>query len=58
VIAEILIENSRGVFGGQVWQDNIYMGAHVYGFNEVVSVFFIFILFYIPDRDIQYVQLS
>ena len=27
VIAEILIEISRGVFGGQVGQDNIYEGA-------------------------------
>ena len=30
VIAEILIENSRSVFGGQVGQDKIYEGAHVY----------------------------
>ena len=35
VIAEILIENSRGVLGGQVGQDNIYEGAHVYGFRVV-----------------------
>ena len=35
VIAEILIENSGGVFGGQVGQDNIYEGAHVYGFRVV-----------------------
>ena len=35
VIAEILIENSRGVFG----QDNIYEGAHVYGFRVVPGGF-------------------
>ena len=35
VIAEILIENSRGVFGGQVGQDNIYESAHFYGFRVV-----------------------
>ena len=35
VIAEILIENSEGVFGRQVGQDNIYEGAHVYGFRVV-----------------------
>jgi hypothetical protein len=35
VIAEILIENSRGVFEGKVGQDNIYEGAHVYGFRVV-----------------------
>ena len=35
LIAEILIENSRGVFGGQVGQDNIYEGAHVYRFRVV-----------------------
>ena len=39
VIAEILIENSRGVFGGQVGQDNIYEGAHVYGFRVVPGGF-------------------
>jgi hypothetical protein len=33
VIAEILTENSRVVFGGQVGQDDIYEGAHVYGFR-------------------------
>ena len=38
VIAEILIENSRGVFGGQVGQDNIYEGAHVYIFRVVPGV--------------------
>jgi hypothetical protein len=30
VIAEILVEDSRGVLGGQVGQDDIYEGAHVY----------------------------
>jgi hypothetical protein len=42
VIAEILTENSRGVFGGQVGQDNIiniYEGAHVYGFRVVPGGF-------------------
>ena len=39
VIAEILIERSRGVFGGQVGQDNIYEGAHVYGFRVVPGGF-------------------
>jgi hypothetical protein len=39
VIAEILIEKSRGVFGGQVCQDNIYEGAHVYGFRIVPGGF-------------------
>ena len=39
VIAEILIENSRGVFGGQVGQDNIYEDAHVYGFRVVPGGF-------------------
>ena len=35
MIVEILIENSRGVFGGQVGQDNIYEAAHVYRFRVV-----------------------
>ena len=39
VIAEIQIENSRGVFGGQVGQDNIYEGARVYGFGVVSGRF-------------------
>ena len=38
VIAEILVENSS-VFGGQVGQDNIYEGAHVYGFRVVPGRF-------------------
>ena len=33
VIAEILVEDSRGVFRGQVGQDDIYERAHVYGFR-------------------------
>ena len=33
MIAEILIEYRRGIFGGQVGQDNISEGAHVYGFR-------------------------
>jgi hypothetical protein len=39
VIAEILIENSRGVFGGRVSQDNIYEGAHVHRFRVVPGGF-------------------
>ena len=39
MIAEILIENSEGVFGGKVCQDNIYEGAHVYGFRFVPGGF-------------------
>ena len=31
VITKILVEDSRGVFRGQVGQDDIYNGAHVYG---------------------------
>ena len=33
VFAEILVEDSRGVFRGQVGQDDIYEGAHGYGFR-------------------------
>ena len=33
VIAENLIENNRCVLAGQVCQDSIYEGAHVYGFR-------------------------
>ena len=40
VVAEILIENSGGVFGGQVGQDNVYEGAHVNGFGVVPGGFF------------------
>ena len=39
VITEILIENSRGVFGGQVGEDNIYKCAHVYRFRVVPGGF-------------------
>ena len=39
VIAEILVENSRGVFRGQVGQDDIYEGAHFYGFGVVPGRF-------------------
>ena len=35
VIAEILVEDSRDVFRGQVGQNDIYEGAHVYGFGVV-----------------------
>ena len=33
VMAEILVEDSQGVFRGQVGQDDIYEGACVYGFR-------------------------
>ena len=39
VIAEILVEDSRGVLRGQVRQDEIYEGVHVYGFRVVPGVF-------------------
>ena len=39
VIAEILVENSRGVFRGQVGQDDIYEGVRVYGFGVVPGRF-------------------
>ena len=38
-ITEILVENSRGVFKGQVGQDDIYESAHVYGFGVVPGMF-------------------
>jgi hypothetical protein len=38
MIAEILIENRRGVFGGHFGQD-IYEGAHAYGFRVVPGGF-------------------
>ena len=41
VIAEIRIENSGGVFGGQVGQENIYEGAQVYGFRVVPGGFLV-----------------
>jgi hypothetical protein len=39
VIAEILFEDSRGVFGGQVGSDDIYEGACVYRFGVVPGGF-------------------
>jgi hypothetical protein len=39
VIAEILVENSRGVFRGQDGQNDIYDGAHVYGFGVIPGRF-------------------
>ena len=39
VIAEILVENSRGVFRGQVGQDDICEGAHANGFGVVPGRF-------------------
>ena len=39
VIAEILTENSRGVFGGQVSLEDIDDGALVYGFGVVPGRF-------------------
>ena len=39
VIAEILVEDTRGVFGGQVGQDDIYERAHVYRFGVVPGRF-------------------
>ena len=39
MIAEILIENNRGVFGGQVGQENVCEGAHVYRFRVVPGGF-------------------
>jgi hypothetical protein len=38
-IAEILFENSRGVFRRHVGQDDIYEGAHVYEFRVVPGRF-------------------
>jgi hypothetical protein len=39
VIADILVEGSRGVFRGQVGQDGIFEGAQVYGFGDVPGRF-------------------
>ena len=39
VIAEILVEDNRGVFRGQVGQDVIYEGARVYGFRVIPGRF-------------------
>ena len=38
VIAEILVEDSRGVFRGLFGQDDIYEGAHGYRFRVVPGV--------------------
>ena len=39
VIAEILVEDSRGVFRGQVGQDDIYESARVYRYRVVPGRF-------------------
>ena len=39
MFAEILIENSGDVFGGQVGQDNVNESAHVNGFRVVPGGF-------------------
>jgi hypothetical protein len=39
VIAEILVEDSRRLFRGQVGQDDIEEGAHGYGFRVVPGRF-------------------
>jgi hypothetical protein len=39
VIAEMLVDDSRGVFRGQVGQDDIYEGARVYGFGVIPGTF-------------------
>ena len=39
VIAKIVVDNSRGLFRGQVGQDDIYEGAHVYRFGVVPGRF-------------------
>ena len=39
VIAEILVENSRGVFRGLVGQDDVYEGALVYRVRVVPGGF-------------------
>jgi hypothetical protein len=39
VISEILVENSRGVFRGQIGQDDINEGAHVYRVGVVPGRF-------------------
>ena len=35
VMAEILVEDSRGGFRGQIGEDDIYEGALVYGFGVI-----------------------
>ena len=39
MITEILVEDSRGLFRGQVGQNDIYEGAHVYRFRVVPGRF-------------------
>ena len=39
MIAEILVKDSGGEFREQVGQDDIYEGAHVYGFMVVPGRF-------------------
>ena len=39
MIAEILVEDSRGIFRGQVGQDDIHEVARVYGFRVVLGRF-------------------
>ena len=39
VIAEILVEDSRGVCRGQVGQEDIFEGSHVYEFRVVPGRF-------------------
>ena len=39
MIAEILVEDSRGVFRGRVDQDDIYEGTRVYGFGGLPGRF-------------------
>ena len=39
MIAEILVEDSRGLFRGQVGKDDIYEGARVSGFGVVPGRF-------------------
>ena len=39
MIAEILVEDSRGVLRGQVGQDDIFEGAHSYRFRVVSGRF-------------------
>ena len=39
VIAEILVEDSRGLFVGQVGQDDIYEGVRVYRFRVLPGRF-------------------
>jgi hypothetical protein len=40
VVAEILVEDSGGVFGGPVGQDDVYEGAFAYRVRVVPGGFF------------------